>query len=436
MGKNAVENNLLKHRLYLEQIGVVQEGEEVDEDEPKSKSKRSEKQQADESHRAKHKAEAIKLFNAEGVDKFFKKRSSSPPLSSWGQNEVAKPVKTFISSIMPDTIKEWTHKTGEYLGKTAEKSTTSWQNFKQDPSIDNWSTKNAIRHGTFEALNLMGTGVDYLKSFARKGLRGVGMDANHAQDVVSVVEIAFVATRTAKFANGVIKGPKKVTFDDHLSFKGPNQPTNSNFMQGINSNVMPLQNKANGTFGNGYGFGMMSQGKQPTLQNLANSYGDGSLTKPKVDNVLTHRIGDSKIPEVGDGFGKAKVVNPLLPGEGKVGTYKDLLLKSHRGDNLTPNHMPQFAFMQKHGVKKSDGISMMMEQPVPGKGGRHRQTNTYGKKPDLSSNPRQELAKDLVDVKNIYKKDGVYTAEIKKGLLEVAEQNKQTFPELFKKVIE
>ena len=125
---------------------------------------------------------------------------------------------------------------------------------------------------------------------------------------------------------------------------------------------------------------------------------------------------------------------PLLQGEGKVGAFRGLDLMGKKGDNLTPNHMPQAAFMKAHGVKKSDGVAMMMEQPVPGTGGRHRVTRTYGKQPKLTAPPRQELALDLLDAKAIYKKDGVYTPEIRQGLLEVAKQNRQAFPEIFKKV--
>ncbi|MEQ8754443.1 MAG: hypothetical protein RID09_13130 [Coleofasciculus sp. G1-WW12-02] len=35
----------------------------------------------------------------------------------------------------------------------------------------------------------------------------------------------------------------------------------------------------------------------------------------------------------------------LLPGEGAVGRYADLLKTGRRGDNLTPHHIPSNAFM-------------------------------------------------------------------------------------------
>ena len=43
---------------------------------------------------------------------------------------------------------------------------------------------------------------------------------------------------------------------------------------------------------------------------------------------------------------------PLLEGEGKVGTYKELIDAGKRGDNLTPHHMPSAEYMKKQGVPK------------------------------------------------------------------------------------
>eukprot|EP00210_Caulerpa_lentillifera_P009589 g9146.t1 len=122
----------------------------------------------------------------------------------------------------------------------------------------------------------------------------------------------------------------------------------------------------------------------------------------------------------------------LLPGEGKVGTFRELSLLSKVGGNLTPNHVPQRAYMKLFDVKSKDGVAVMMEQPVPGLGGRHRKTRTYGKKPDVASTPRQNLARDLQDLRKIYQEDGLYR-EMLPSLREVAKKNKQKFPELFKK---
>lgn len=134
------------------------------------------------------------------------------------------------------------------------------------------------------------------------------------------------------------------------------------------------------------------------------------------------------------GSTKSDVGAPLLPNEGKVGSYKELTKKYRvTGDNLTPHHIPSAGYMKSKGVKNSEGISIMVEQPTPGKAGRHRRTDTYGKKTDFSKAPRDELAKDILDLRKIYKEDGVYTPEIRKGLIEVIDQNKNKFPEIFNK---
>jgi hypothetical protein len=86
--------------------------------------------------------------------------------------------------------------------------------------------------------------------------------------------------------------------------------------------------------------------------------------------------------EVGKGTGDAAykgTSKTLLPGEGKVGTYEELIDAGSRGDNITPHHMPSVKYMKTNaGVHKNDGVSMNMEHPHPSTGGRHCQTATYG----------------------------------------------------------
>jgi uncharacterized Zn-binding protein involved in type VI secretion len=125
----------------------------------------------------------------------------------------------------------------------------------------------------------------------------------------------------------------------------------------------------------------------------------------------------------------------LLPGEGKVGTFAELRRAGRRGDNLTPHHIPPDSFMKEKvpGYTRDTGISIMMEQPMPGTGGRHRKTQSYGNPPDLSLSPRQMMARELLDARRIYKQEGLYTPEIKKGLLQVLAQNKKAWPGSFSK---
>lgn len=124
----------------------------------------------------------------------------------------------------------------------------------------------------------------------------------------------------------------------------------------------------------------------------------------------------------------------LLPGEGNVGTYKELVKSGQRGDNITPHHMPSAEYMKTQGVAKNDGVCMNMEQPSPGNGGRHRQTRSYGKGADLSETPREALARDVMDARRIYQEEGLYTPEIRKSLQEVVDMNKRLYPEIFNKV--
>ncbi|WP_207638272.1 hypothetical protein [Pseudobutyrivibrio sp. MD2005] len=129
----------------------------------------------------------------------------------------------------------------------------------------------------------------------------------------------------------------------------------------------------------------------------------------------------------------------LLPGEGDIGTYNDLIKSGKRGDNLTPHHMPSAEYMSKKGVAKKDGLCMNMEMPVPGSGGRHRLTDTYGgnmtdaKKAfyyDLS--PRDALAYDLKNLCIIYQNDGLYD-KIRPQLLEYIKTSKSLYQDLFEK---
>ncbi|SES45126.1 T7SS effector LXG polymorphic toxin [Psychrobacillus sp. OK032] len=127
----------------------------------------------------------------------------------------------------------------------------------------------------------------------------------------------------------------------------------------------------------------------------------------------------------------------LLPGEGKVGTYEELIDAGTRGDNITPHHMPSAKFLQTNAeVHKNDGVSMNMEHPHPGKGGRHRQTETYGMtgkrlEDYLNLQPRNALARDIMDARGIYIKEGLYTPEIRSGLMEVIRLNKSKYPDMF-----
>ncbi|WP_264739980.1 hypothetical protein [Cytobacillus firmus] len=165
--------------------------------------------------------------------------------------------------------------------------------------------------------------------------------------------------------------------------------------------------------------------------------GGGLAQGPVPYNVLHDPL--TKIKTVTEDIYGGKIRgNPLLPKEGKVGKFKELAKQGTAFDNITPHHMPSAAKMKQAEVKRNDGVSMNMEQPHPGVGGRHRKTYTYGLngiKLDeyLRLSYRDALAHDILDARRIYMKDGVYTPEIREGLLQTIRKNKDLYPELFNK---
>lgn len=76
---------------------------------------------------------------------------------------------------------------------------------------------------------------------------------------------------------------------------------------------------------------------------------------------------------------------------------------------------------------------MMMEHPVPGAGGRHRQTLSYGQSPDLSLSPRQVLAREIADLRTLYQRQNTYTKEIRKSLRSLVQLNKSAWIGVFEK---
>lgn len=134
----------------------------------------------------------------------------------------------------------------------------------------------------------------------------------------------------------------------------------------------------------------------------------------------------------------------LLEGEGKTGSYKELIDDGKGGDNITPHHMPSDEYMSRNasgsGYTRNEGLCMNMEQPHPGSGGRHRDTATYDnhmtqaeKDAYYALSPRDALAHDIKDVIKIYKRDGLYNDEIRNALKELIKESKKKFPDLFKK---
>ena len=117
--------------------------------------------------------------------------------------------------------------------------------------------------------------------------------------------------------------------------------------------------------------------------------------------------------------------------EGNVASAGDLLSAGHVGDNITPHHIPSANHMAQHGIPRNDGVSINMEQPH--KGGRHRDTFTYGNRADSAMTPRDALAAGASDVRRIYSEQGLYNPWLRGQLRMQIELNKARHPELFTK---
>ena len=151
-------------------------------------------------------------------------------------------------------------------------------------------------------------------------------------------------------------------------------------------------------------------------------------TKPKKKNGLA---------DTGSKSGSSSY--SLLPSEGEIGTYRELLDAGEVGDNITPHHMPSAEYMSQYGVGREDGLCMNMEMPSPGTGGRHRLTDTYGRNMTdaekayyYSLSPRDALAYDIANMRQIYQSQGLYS-EIRPKLQEYIKKYMELMPELFDK---
>ncbi len=131
-----------------------------------------------------------------------------------------------------------------------------------------------------------------------------------------------------------------------------------------------------------------------------------------------------KIKQIKDGS------KPLLKNELKVGKYNKI--QQFKEKDLEFHHIPSTKQIEKYGLKKKDGISIGVQKE------RHALTRTHGNgnKKILKNNEtmRDALANDIKDLKNIYKKNGLYSKETRNALKEVIKQNKESFSDKYKKV--
>ena len=197
----------------------------------------------------------------------------------------------------------------------------------------------------------------------------------------------------------------------------------------------------------------LADGNTATVTNVAYEDTHATVYNFEVEDFHTYYVGTESVLVHNNGGNCMKTAsalaqrgskggsNPskLLPGEGNIGTYKDLIKAGKRGDNITPHHMPSAGYMKLKGVANSDGLAMNMEMPSPGTGGRHRLTDTYGGNmtPEqrayyYSLSPRDALAYDIKNVREIYQSQGLYS-QIRPQLQQYIKEYKTLMPELFEK---
>ena len=122
------------------------------------------------------------------------------------------------------------------------------------------------------------------------------------------------------------------------------------------------------------------------------------------------------------------VADELWPNELTSGTYEQLLklLESATKSHLTPHHTPADLYMKtNYGISKQVGWAISLETTYRNLGGRHGKTATYGwrftgdfKSWYLSLSPRDTLAFDMLNIKNILKEQGLYDSNARRLLRE------------------
>lgn len=121
---------------------------------------------------------------------------------------------------------------------------------------------------------------------------------------------------------------------------------------------------------------------------------------------------------------------PLVKRELEVGTYGKQRKKPE--NNLDYHHIPSVKQIEKYGIKKNDGISIGFQHD------RHGITRTYknGNKKILKDNEnmRDSLARDVKDMRKIYRDNGLYNEKTRNSLKEVIKKNKESFSKHYEKV--
>lgn len=106
-------------------------------------------------------------------------------------------------------------------------------------------------------------------------------------------------------------------------------------------------------------------------------------------------------------------------------------MQQYKEKDLEFHHIPSTKQIEKYGLKKKDGISIGVQKD------RHGLTRTHGNgnKRILKDNEnmRDSLARDVKDMRKVYRENGLYNQETGKALKEIIKQNKESFSNHYKK---
>ncbi len=125
---------------------------------------------------------------------------------------------------------------------------------------------------------------------------------------------------------------------------------------------------------------------------------------------------------------KDSTTTPLLPNEGKVGSYGELKkLSKNERFNLHAHHGPNDLYMSNLGVSKQDGISILVRNTL------HREIHKKLRIQDPTLSPRSALAQSILRTREVYKEHDLYLPQMRSGLQDKITKSKETHPDLFEK---
>ncbi len=122
-------------------------------------------------------------------------------------------------------------------------------------------------------------------------------------------------------------------------------------------------------------------------------------------------------------YGQYNKAEPLLDRELSSETHNKQP-KGRKKMGVESHHLPAKAFLKKHGLNSENGVSILMSE------NRHSRTRTYRKAIKEDETFRQSLARDINDVRRIYREDNIdykFVNEKMKDVINLTKQNSKDF---------